>query len=67
MILKNLKHGLCSRNMDQKKKKYRQRNHFIFNFTMVLATLIQLGSCRDTEFGKDVRLNLYNINLLRKV
>ena len=55
--------------MDEMKKKYCQENRFTFNFTIVSANLIQIRSLvtEKQNFGKDVRLILYNINLLRKI
>ena len=57
---------LCSR---PDEKKYHQRNCFIFNSTIVSANLIQIGSLvtEIQKFDEDVRLILYNNNLLRKL
>ena len=54
--------------MDQIKN-YHKKNRFIYNFIIVSANLIQIGSLA-TEiqyFRKEVHLILYDINLLRKV
>ena len=50
-------------------KKLPSTKLFILNFIIVSANLIQVGLLvTDLQnFGKDVRLISYNINLLRKV
>ena len=49
-------------------KKYYQYDCFIFYFTLISTNLSQVGSLvtEIQSFGKDVRLILYNINLLQK-
>ena len=55
--------------MDQMEKNYYQQNNFIFDLTIVSANFIQIGPLvtEIQNFGKDVHLIIYNINLFSKV
>ena len=56
-------------NKYKNRKKILSTKSFVFNFTIVSANLIQIGSLvtEIQNYGKDVRLILYNINLLQKL